>query len=101
MINWKVLREEHLLIAEITRRAILMAKETPIEFMELNMDITAAHANGCPLKLAELKDAPDFDFADDVFGIHRHINRTNGQLEHCFLPRFALDDAIRKAKGEL
>ncbi len=53
------------------------------------MDITAAHRNGCPLKLDELLKAEDFDFAHDVFGIRRYINRKTGKLENCFLPRFS------------
>lgn len=53
------------------------------------MDITATHANGCPLKLAELLAADDFNFSHDVAGIYRHLDRTTGKLLDCFLPRFA------------
>lgn len=52
------------------------------------MDIAAAN-NSCPLHLEALADASDFEFSHDVFGIERHLNRTTGQLENCFLPRFA------------
>jgi len=55
--------------------------------MSLHMDITACHLNGCPLKLQKLLEADDFNFAHDVFGIQRHINRRTGKLEDCFLPR--------------
>lgn len=70
------------------------------KLLEWRMDITATHANGCPLDLARLLDADDFNFAHDVFGIARHLDRdgasaTGGQLLNCFVPRFATKE--RKA----
>lgn len=32
-------------------------------------------------------DFDDFNLMHDVYGISAHINRTNGKLERCFLPR--------------
>jgi hypothetical protein len=62
--------------------------------MTLVMDLIACHMNGCPLKLASLLAADDANFAHDVFGIQRHIDRTTGALRDCFMPRFAkLNDA--------
>ena len=60
-----------------------------LEKLHLEMDLTACHANGCPLRLDALLGAPDLDFTHDVWGIRRHINRRTGQLENHFLPRFA------------
>lgn len=57
--------------------------------MDWHMDITACHANGCPLRLLELAEADDANFAHDVFGIRRHIDRRTGKLGDCFLPRYA------------
>jgi len=59
-----------------------------VDRLQLTMDITAVHANGCPLDLPKLLHAPDFDFAHDIWGIHRHLDRTTGKLS-CFLPRCA------------
>lgn len=56
---------------------------------EFVMDITAVHANGNPLRLDDLLNADDFNFAHDVFGIRRHLNRNNAQLEDFFSPRFS------------
>lgn len=53
------------------------------------MDLSACHANGCPLDLEKLENAQDFDFVHDVAGIARHMDRTTGQLTDCFVPRFA------------
>lgn len=57
--------------------------------MDWDMDITARHANGNPLRLQELLAADDFNFCHDVCGIYRQMNRENGQLQNCFLPRFS------------
>lgn len=91
MVSFKVSKQEAQTIRNIVQRAQAMAVEAGVEYpaMDIDMDITAAHANGCPLKLSELASADNFNFAHDVFGIRRHINRETGQLEDCFLPRFA------------
>lgn len=91
-INWNVSREEALTIMEIVARARSYWPDT--NGMELDMDITACHANGCPLDLRELAGAPKFDFAHDVCGIQRHINRQTGQLEGFFQPRYAKKTAV-------
>ena len=56
----------------------------------LHMDIIAIHLNGCKLKLKELLEAPLNDFLHDIGGINQHIDRDTGQLQDCFLPRYAL-----------
>lgn len=53
-----------------------------------HMDISAVHAR-CPLRLSDLRDADQFNFAHDMYGIQRHLNRQTGTLENFFLPRFA------------
>lgn len=87
MINWNATREEHKLMHDIGLRALGMIPE--LRMVEIMMDLEACHCNGCPLDLERLRTFPDLDFAHDVFGIRRHINRTTGQLEDCFLPRCA------------
>lgn len=91
MIDFKATRDEHKTIINIAQRAHAMAKEMGVEYpvLEADMDITACHLNGCPLKLSELASADNFNFAHDVFGIRRHIDRQTGKLGDCFLPRFA------------
>lgn len=85
-------RAEMEVIAKIATRARKMAAALGgFQYTQSDalMDINACHSNGCPLKLQELLDADDGNFGHDVFGIRRHINRETGQLEDCFLPRFA------------
>jgi len=91
MINWKTTKRENELIVKIAKRANTMAKEIDVKYsiMDINMDITATHLNGCSLKLKELLEADNFNFAHDIFGIYRHINRVTGKLGNCFLPRYA------------
>lgn len=90
-VKFNVGRPEADTIDRIVSRAerLGLLRDEPGAHMTLGMDITATHANGCPLDLAGLLDAEDFDFAHDVAGIQRHIDRRTGALLDCFLPRYA------------
>ena len=92
MVSFRVRKHEQRIIAEIADRATAIAGRLGVEYptTEAMMDITATHANGCPLKLEDLLQAEQFHFVHDVFGIRRHLNRETGHLEHCFVPRFAV-----------
>lgn len=57
--------------------------------IDWEMDVTAVHANGCPLRLDDLLMADGFNFAHDLCGIYRHLDRETGQLRDCFVPRYA------------
>lgn len=96
-INWKVSKADALVIRDIVARAMKEydALEIPRpDAMNLTMDLTAAHLNGCPLELdALLNTKRTLDFTHDIGGIQRHINRETGSLENCFLPRFAQREA--------
>lgn len=92
--NWAVTPEDQSLIEKIGYRAEELAKRLGMvgrhayKRQDVMMDITATHNNGAPLLLAQLLAAGDGDFAHDVFGIRRWLNRDNGQLMDCFVPRF-------------
>ena len=79
-------------IHQIAKRASIMAQLNGFRYDVLgaSMDIMACHNNGCPLKLQELLNADDGNFAHDVFGIRANINRKTGKIENCFLPRYAV-----------
>jgi hypothetical protein len=92
MINWAVNKRDARFIHRIARRAVAMAKTSPIPdypLQDAEMDITAAHLNGCPLRLKELAEADDANFGHDVFGIRRYINRSDGTIPDIFCPRFS------------
>lgn len=84
-------RFEQDLIHKIADRAVAMAKDAGVRYDKINacMDIAGCHLNGCELDLNKLLAAPDADFAHDIFGIRRHIDRANAKLTDCFLPRCA------------
>ncbi len=86
-VKFNATKEELLLIGIITKRAMVLLDTPQDQYMNLFMDIQATHSNGCKLNLQKLHDADDFNLLHDVCGIANHINRENGQLERCFLPR--------------
>lgn len=90
-ISFNTTEKEFDLIAKIADRALVITERLGIDYSRQTclMDLTATHANGRKLRLAELAEAPDGDFAHDVLGIRRHLNRDTGKLENCFVPRFA------------
>lgn len=100
-ISFDVSREDAKLIGKIVTRARKLYAEAHGESLDrlgIEMDVTACHANGTPLRLRELLAADDFSFAHDVFGISRHIDRDErsamaGKMLDCFVPRFARQEA--------
>lgn len=95
MIKWTASKFESEIINRIADRAVSMAEKLGVNYEKMTayMDIEACHCNGMPLDLARLEAADDGNFGHDVFGIRRHINRSTGQIENCFVPRFALPEA--------
>lgn len=89
MISWKTDKSDIEIINQITQRAFRDVLVPGRNFLDLNMDITAAHSNGCRLKLAELLKADDFNFAHDIIGIVRNLDRDTGKLMNCFCPRYS------------
>lgn len=90
-MNFDVAPSEHEIIVAIAQRANELAATFTISYpvLDAEMDVTATHANGCPLDLAVLLAFDDSDFGHDVFGIRHHIDRSTGVLGGCFLPRCA------------
>lgn len=89
MCNFDTSIEDGNLIQQIADRFKLAHPDDSRPALFLQMDITACHCNGTPLKLAELLAAEEFDFNHDVIGICNHIDRRTGKLKDCSLPRFA------------
>jgi hypothetical protein len=89
MVNFKASKADASDIHNIALRASRTEIGFDYSLNNIQMDITATHANGNPLKLNEFLNADDENFAHDIFGIRRHLNRNTGQLENCFLPRYS------------
>ncbi len=56
--------------------------------LTLALDIDAV-LNEMPLRLKAWARADAFNFAHDIFGIAKHMNRKTAKLEGCFVPRFS------------
>ena len=85
--------EDYLIISKIAKRFKENQKKYHTgqwrEQFALVMDIEAAH-RFTPLNLSGLLAADDSNFGHDVAGIVNHLDRKNGILLDCFVPRFAL-----------
>jgi hypothetical protein len=88
-INWDVTEDDKELIDQILDRAETAGHLKKRNRLNSEMDITACHQNGTPLRLAEWLHADDFNFLHDLHGIDSHMNRSTGRLVGCFVPRFA------------
>lgn len=83
-------RAEFKLLQRIVARAEQLADKHFVDYdrQTITMDLSAVHAH-TPLRLEALAEADDADFAHDIFGIRRHLNRETGELERGFHPRLA------------
>ena len=88
-INFLATKDELIIIGKIVDRAQALDFVPKGKRLDALMDIEAAHSNGTPLDLQKFLDFDDFNFLHDFCGIKNHINRRNGQIENCFLPRCA------------
>ena len=80
-------KEEKLLIADIAKRAdekgLLL-----FDRLSLIMDIENVHKE-IGLRLTDLLNADDENFAHDIVGIQQNFDRASKKLTNLFLPRFA------------
>lgn len=93
IVSFQVTEGEMKTIRSIVDRAVRLAYKYDIielDRIDLEMDLCAVHANGCPINFDVLLAADDLNFAHDVFGIVRHLDRTTGKLGNFYLPRFAV-----------
>lgn len=93
-ISFEITEQDRTLIFKIVERFVSYpcADDATIDRGALVMDITATHANGCPMDLARWLAADGFDFNHDVIGIMQHLDRKTGELSSCFLPRHAAEE---------
>lgn len=91
-VSFKVRQDERVLIEQIAQRAedeLFAPQGINQSTVSTEMDLCATIAQGVPLRLQELLDADMFNFAHDIGGIYRHIDRSTGKLGGFFWPRFA------------
>lgn len=89
-LDFHIAKEDREAFNKVLDRANDMFRRhgTDIKPMTVEMDLAVTH-NNCPLDLAALAEATPFDFSHDIVGICQHINRSTGELEDGFLPRYA------------
>lgn len=94
-VKFTITPEDREIVARIGRRVAELYVERGEEILSSDvvigvlMDLTACHANGCPMDFARLENADDFNLLHDVAGIARHLDRSTGELTDMFRPRFA------------
>lgn len=86
-VKFNISKTDLMIIDKVVTRA--RQKSPSLERLELEMDITATHLNGCELDLEKLLNFDDFNFWHDISGIRHNIDRNTGTLSNCFLPRCA------------
>jgi hypothetical protein len=82
----KVTNEEFMIIMDIVERADEM-ELMAFDRLSLSMDLAFTHEE-LDLRLKDLLEADDFNFAHDIVGIQNNLNRQTKQMENYFLPRF-------------
>lgn len=81
-------------IVDRARREIPKRFSHPVNWCQLMLDLTVCHGNGNPLRLAELLDAPDVEFRQELLDISSRLNRHTGVLDPSYTPRFAMPTSI-------
>jgi hypothetical protein len=90
VINWGAAPEEADLIHKIAERAVSdSVAGRGLNLLDVEMDITACHLNGNPIRLNDLLHANNFNFWHDINGIRHTLDRETGQLQDYFSPRFS------------
>jgi hypothetical protein len=89
MLKHDATKREYELIGKIVDRAWDTVKHGYHERIDFWLDLEVTHSNGCPLDFERLLGFDNGSFYHDIIGIHNNINRTNGKLENCFVPRCA------------
>lgn len=94
---------EHLLICDVETTKLISAvirrfseHQHDADALSLSMDLTVCH-NLEHVDLPTLLAARWNDFAHDVSGIIRHLDRTTGELTDCFVPRCRKTDRAPEA----
>ncbi len=94
LLQWDMDPAEMNTVYRIASRAVEMgvAHHVAVDYTQVMIDTVCCHKNGCPLKLLQLLMSDPADFANDVFGITKHLDRRSGKLCNDFWPRFAKEN---------
>ena len=74
---------------EIIHKILLRAKIMfPDSWLPSQTELMMAHLKN-PLRLKDFLEADDFNFAHDILGITKYLNRKTWDYNEFFLPRFS------------
>lgn len=90
IINRLEKRELILTMFEISKRADELGI-LAVDRLTLKMDLENVNKK-IKMNFQELLKADDIDFIHDIYNIQLFMDRTKGELENDFLPRFAYQD---------
>lgn len=91
-IRFEVAAYDRVVIRKIVTRVRKLMRQQGFRdqaAIDVQMDLAATHANGCPLRLTDMLAGDDFSLMHDVLGIGRNLNRETGKLDNMFRPRFS------------
>ena len=97
MIDFKLSRKDADFVKRVANRAAVELVGCH-DKQNTMMDLTACHNHGCKIDFDKLLGFDVFNFAHDIYGINKHINRVNGKLQSCFVPRSAAKETSVKMK---
>jgi hypothetical protein len=85
------MKEENALIRLISQRAEAMfdARTVEVSWQYIASEVKIVHNEICRLRLRELMETDDANFAHDICGIHANIDILDGSFKDGFSPRFA------------
>ena len=85
--DFNLTQEEHTLVLKIELRIRRIWPDE--DSLSRVLDIVATNNHICRLRLADLLNADDFNFAHDIMGIAKHLDRKNITLKDGFWPRYS------------
>ena len=88
-LSWETENAKYAIIDDIATRALAAGIIGNSGRLTLLMDLKNVNDKVCELDFEALLKAEESEFAHDICGIQRNINRETGKLENCFRPRFA------------
>lgn len=97
-VSFDITDTDRAMVAQIADRAatagLIRGPVAPDHWYDretMEMDLTAANANGNPMDFQALLDAEGLTFTHDIAGIAKHMDRETGKMP-CFRPRTSREE---------
>lgn len=95
--QYSATEEEKDIMSQIVDRVLPIAEQLgAVYYKELLIaDMDLCHTNAYRIDLDRMLQGNIGDVGHDVFGINKYLDRSTGELTHCFVPRFAVEKVTR------